>query len=694
MTWTATARAAALAAIAIATGCGGGDDSGGAAGRSGAGGSAGADAGDAASPPVGSMITRVSLASYGEATPAGPVTFAQAFRVGDVPDSVVAVVNDEPWATQVDVKRRHPDGSVRHAVITVSAPELAAHERVEVELRSTAAEGDTAAPSLADLLAGGFDAVVGVTESGITYTASARALLEGTPPVRWLSGALVNELRVSGPLAAGTAPHPALAVSFDIRFQGPDGARVSTVLENAFHDTPGNLTYDVSISGVDPAFEARGVEHFHHARWRHVAAWGTAMPTVSVRHDTAYLIEVGVLPRYDLSRVVPQSSIDALLASWNESDHGILGNGIVTAYFPTTGGRGDIGPLPSWTTLALLSQSKEAIEVTHGVGDLAGSFSVHYRDRETGRAMSIDDHPTVTLNQSAGQYSDPGDKLPSCANCDSPYTVDAAHQPSLSFVPYLLTGDPYYLDELYFWASFNFIDQNWDYRGKEQGLLESQQVRAQAWTLRTLAHTAWIAPDGDPEGPMLEDKLANNLTWYANNAVGSNPFGWWGAQSNWGQDGGRPDENMAADVRYYTSPWQSDFLVWAFDYTAALGYTEAAPTRDWLAGFTVGRFTHDPEYNPYDGAPYHIAVSSDTGDNYATWAELWEKSFANRTDPSPTEMPTASCAYCYPAIARVALGAALHGSVTDAQQAYDFVNESLTPFDDAYDEDPTWAIVP
>lgn len=43
-------------------------------------------------------------------------------------------------------------------------------------------------------------------------------------------------------------------------------------------------------------------------------------------------------------------------------------------------------------------------------------------------------------------------------------------------------------------------------------------------------------------------------------ADSSNTLGWWGAQSNHGSDGGRPDDNMAPDVRYYTSPWQSDFL--------------------------------------------------------------------------------------------------------------------------------------
>jgi hypothetical protein len=694
--------------IALVAGCGGDDDasggaagSGGSAGASGSSGAAGSGGavdpdGGYDAPPLGSTVTQVVLHPADGASEAGPTTFAQAFREGDVAHTIVAVLDDEPLPTQVNVKRRHPDGSVRHAAITVEVPPIASGQSLTLELRSADEAGDTAGPSVTDLLADGFDTKVEITEGGNVYEASAKSLLSSGAPTRWLDGPLATELRISGPLQGAAGEHPALQVVFDVRFYGSQAARVSTTIENTFDDTPGNLTYDVRI--VDPEdavlFEQAAVEHFHHARWRHVASWGKAAPAVDITHDLDYLIEIGVVPRYDTSRTVPQSAIDSLVASWEAANRGPLGNGIVTEYFPTTGGRGDIGPLPQWTATALMSGDGDALEVMNGVGALAGSFSVHYRARDTGRALSIDDHPTVTLISSAAQYSQPEDKLPSCANCDSPYTVDAAHQPSLAFVPYLLTGDSYYLDELYFWTSYNFISQNWDYRSEDEGLLQSQQVRAQAWTLRTLAHTAWIAPDGDPEQAMLEGKLDNNLAWYQANAVDSNPFGWWGAQSNWGSDGGRPDENMAADVRYYTSPWQSDFLVWAFDYIHGLGYTDAAPTRAWLAGFTVGRFTNDPDYNPYDGAPYHIAVSSDTGADYTTWSELWGKSFAGRTDPPPTELPSASCSMCYPINARVALTGAIHAGVPNAQEAYDFVTAAIEPYDEVFTEDPTWAIVP
>ncbi|MBW2537076.1 MAG: hypothetical protein JRI55_36655 [Deltaproteobacteria bacterium] len=681
---------------ALGLGCGDSDE--GPAGGGGNVGGTGGTGGTGGGGTVGEAVTSVWVAAAaGAALPEGIVTFGQAFREGDVAASVVAELGGELLPTQVDAKRRHPDGSLRHAVISIRLPALPAGAEQEIALRELSDGPTPTGMTVEEALSGGLAVAIEVTESGSTYRATAAELLQGGEVERWQDGELVTTLRAAGPLQDGSSEHPALWVALDLRLLSTTDARVSVAVENAFADTPGDRTYDVTItSGSEQTevFGQAGVVHYHHARWRHVHHLGDSADPYRVRADLAYLADVGVIPRYDPSVTISEATVQGLADSWSGSNTDILGNGIVEDYFPTTGGRGDIGPLPRWTALALLSAEARAFEVMLGVGDLAGSFSVHYRDRTSGRALSIDDYPTVTLNSSAAQWSEPEDQLPACDPCTSPYTVDDAHQPSLVFVPYLLTGDPYYLDELYFWTSYNFIAQNFDYRGDDQGWLHRQQVRGQAWTLRTLLHAAWIAPEEHPEAAYLGDKVANNLTWYADNGVDSNPFGWWGEQSNWSNDGGRPDDNMAADVRYYTSPWQSDFLIWTFDTAVGLGHAEAAPVRQWLAGYVVGRFTQGPDFNPYDGAPYHLATSSDTGTAYGTWSEIWQKSFANRTDPPPTELPSASCALCYPAIARVALTGALHGDVPDAQAAYDFVDAELQPHAAEFDEDPTWAIVP
>ena len=647
---------------------------------------------DVGPPELGSVITRVDVGPPASGAASSIVTFAQAFRPGDVMTTVVGRVGGEGGTllpTQVDVKRRHPDGSVRHALVALdlgSAPTTT--QTIELVSADAAAQPGTA---LDALLAGGLDLDVEITLGGTTYTLDAAdALRDGA--TRWSEGPLVNAFRASG-LASGPSGLRELLVLFDVSFFGPEGARVRVGVENAFTDARADRTYDVRVlADGAPIFEQTGLVHHHHARWSLTHVWGDAAPNAHVAPELGYLAEVGVVPKYD-ARTVPEATIAGLASSFAGSSTGPLGNGIVIEYFPTTGGRQDIGPLPGWTAIALISGDARAHAVMNGTGELAASFSVHYRDRDSGRLLSIDEHPTVTLNSSAARYSDEADMLPDCDPCSSPYTVDQAHQPSLAFVPYLLTGDPWFLDELYFWTNHNFISQNFDYRGRERGHLHSNQVRAQAWSLRTLAHAAWIAPDGDPEQAYFEDKLAENLTWYQENAVDSNPLGWWGRQSNSGSDGGRPDENMAPDVRYYTSPWMSDFLVWAFDLIDALGWDGAAPVRDWLAAYTVARFTSGPDYDPWDGAPYHMAVELEDGTQLTDWATIYEKSFAGRSGPAPTEF-NSGCSLCYDSIARVALIGALHGGLPNAEAAYDFVNAGLQPNPARYDEDPTWAIVP
>jgi len=77
----------------------------------------------------------------------------------------------------------------------------------------------------------------------------------------------------------------------------------------------------------------------------------------------------------------------------------IMGLGLTYSYFPTTGARGDIGPLPRWTTRYLLSQDLRAKTSTLGTADLAGSFDSHYRDKTTGLPITIIDNPAKILTK-------------------------------------------------------------------------------------------------------------------------------------------------------------------------------------------------------------------------------------------------------------------------------------------------------
>src|SRR5205814_672044 len=117
---------------------------------------------------------------------------------------------------QVDANATHPDGSLRHAVITARLPTLSP---AGSELALFAALPTPPAPALgaAELLATPFDATVTLALAGMTYTASARALLKAGAAPTWLAGPLATELTLVAPFAAGGSAHPHLSARFDVR---------------------------------------------------------------------------------------------------------------------------------------------------------------------------------------------------------------------------------------------------------------------------------------------------------------------------------------------------------------------------------------------------------------------------------------------------------------------------------------------
>ena len=64
--------------------------------------------------------------------------------------------------------------------------------------------------------------------------------------------------------------------------------------------------------------------------------------------------------------------------------------GPLTAYMPTAGGRHDIGPLPGFSVLYLLSMDARARAAMMAAADGSGSWSIHYRDDNTGYPVRTD----------------------------------------------------------------------------------------------------------------------------------------------------------------------------------------------------------------------------------------------------------------------------------------------------------------
>jgi hypothetical protein len=687
-----------------------------------------------ATPVVGTVLTDIRLQNTGGAQTNVPFTFGQVFPVGvlNATDGLIAKLSDgTTLPLQVDVKATHTGGSVRHAIISGVLPSLAGGKTQTLQLaKSTALAKSTVTPQ--NLVTAGLSGNISITLDKVKYTASLADALATATPINWLSGPVANEWIVSVPLknAAGVA-HPLLNARFDVRcYSGlTKQARVEFVVENTKTFTAGarNFTYDVDLDlGGKSVFSKTGLTHYQHSRWHQIAWWNAAQaPAVNIQHNTAYLIASKAIPNYDQTTVPSENAIAEVGATVSAANTGPMTIGPVLADMGTTGGRPDIGPLPNWSVTYLLTMDKRAKDAMMAAADGSGTWSIHYRDETTTYPVRADNDANRNLSTHGNLSSTGPLPVPRCANndnslCNSPYMNDTAHQPSLAYLPYLVTGDYYYLEELQFWAASNPLGTDAGSSGYGQGLVRWMQLRGQAWSLRTLGHVAYITPDTSPLKAYFTKQLDANLDFYNTAYVVGNP-------NKLHVYDGSGDKAFPVDN---SAPWQDDFFTWSFGYLSELGFSKAAPILQWKAQYSVGRMTA-PGFCWVAASTYQLKFRDSAGTPiYDSFEKLYRANYAGVTVPNDNfamqantvgtnfaDLPCGGQAQAdwlskangypwalgrmigyadsvvgYPANMQPALAVAASAGIPDAAKAWSiFAARALKP---DYSKAPTWNIVP
>ena len=587
-----------------------------------------------APPDTGVVLTSVGVENTGTAQVQVPVTFGQVFAPGDLPANYTVtgrLADGTAVPLQVDVKATHADGSVRHALLSAVLPSLAQGQTQQISLVKTAASAAySVAANPAALLGSGFDAAINVTIGGQVYSFSPAAALRSGAYTTWLSGSLVQEWVIAAPLTtAASVNHPHLTARMAVRWYPGlnQQARIEVVVENnkTFAAGAQNFTYDVNVNVAGrTAYTQSALTHYHHARWRKLFWWSQAgAPAVHVRHNSAYLMSTKAVSNYDQTVKVTEATLNSLAAQITSLNTGPMKAGPVVNYMPTTGGRGDIGPLPAWSAAYLLSTDKRAYSSMMAAADGAASWSVHYRDENTGYPLRLDNSVNRNITNHGNLATRGPLPVPRCANndntlCATPLTADAAHQPSLVYLPYLLTGDHFYLEELQFWAAFNPLGTDPGNRGYELGLVRYMQLRAQAWSLRTLGHVAYITPDQHYMKSYWNTQLNNNLDYFHTSFVSKNP----------NQLGVYDGSGVGmADPGMQPAAWQDDFFTWSMGYLTELGFAKAKPIFDWKAKYPVGRMTA-PGYCWIEATPYILPFRPAAGQPvFTSFADLYKNLF-------------------------------------------------------------------
>lgn len=655
------------------------------------------------------------------------VTFAHPFKKGEVKDTLLLKSGNEVIPSQVNVKRHYSDGSVKHAIISTFISEAVPGQPLTLDIYSSGEQ--PVVDSIVQDLPKGFSAEVIFhfpdgsqrRANAVEFYRKASSGIDSFRLVKWLQGPLTSEVQLVGPPSGTNGDlDPDLQVIFGLRaFKGGKSMRVEVVVESPWVDVPGNVPYDITafVGGKEVMSQKhvgywhhrmpywlkgkdRDLGHFAHARWRKIYWWGKKPPDTHICYDLPYLVSTLLIPPYDTDLVISSEQLDRSLKRWKQSPRGVLENGIIMAYFPTTGGREDLGPYPTWTTRYLFSQDNLAWKIVLGTGDLAGSFPVHIRDRKTGRIFSIDKHPGFSLNPRGTLEKippRPATDRPYIRPGTSPYQVDNAHQPSLAFLPYLLTGDYYYLEEMYFWANWCMLIQNAAYRQKEKGLITPDQTRGEAWALRQLVDAAKIAPDSHPEKKYFDSKVKNNLEYYCSFVEGpdATPLGTYtiGASDAYVRGRSRQERQKWLTL----APWQQNFLAWSLDHAFRAGYTTAAEPRDYFTRLQVGVLTHANVYDTRYAAPYFLVIGERIADDkryYATWKELFEKTFRVVSPGTKPGLKGLDYGSSYAYIARAVLMVGMRNAVPDAHEALKILESNLPNHLKVLSEDPTWAFTP
>src|SRR5262249_41158677 len=490
---------------------------------------------------------------------------------------------------------------IRFAVITVKVPSAGnyALQPAPVSTGSLTPALPTASATL--------------TIGGVIYTA---ALPSSVSTDTWLSGPLAYEGRsVVAPISSANGqPHPFLRVIFDTRVYSDGAGRVDFTVENVLDKVGAQaVTYDVvlSVNGAS-VFTKAAVQHFYLTRWRKAfTIASTSMATITP--DMTPFNVSGALPPY---LPVVANRVDATNLS-SDPLYGIMGTGALITDMSEHGGRGSLAPYPDWTARYLVYKDPAQRVFVLANGDLSGSWPVHVRESETssnsgvgtGRFVSLNQRPTIWYDQraeAAGVDFIHGSPLPireytplcppppaapfaGCQAVPAGQTrliPDNAHVPSLAFVPYLLTGDRYYADEMMFWADYAMLrTYNGDGIRGSLGILANGEVRGYGWVMRNLADAAAYHPDAAVRA-YLSEKVLANLQWLDNYANSQDPvanplkFLW---------PGYRPETG-------FISLWEQTYLAWGIDRANRHGVTGGLAHPDAIASLNLKLFTSEPAW--------------------------------------------------------------------------------------------------
>jgi hypothetical protein len=213
--------------------------------------------------------------------------------------------------------------------------------------------------------------------------------------------------------------------------------------------------------------------------------------------------------------------------------------------------------------------------------------------------------------------------------------LDTAHMPACSYLPFLLTGDPYHLENLQRQVAFCIMESPSSIvRG--YGVI---QPRGTGWSARTLAACAKVSPESPPSWLLPRSLFHRALqSWaydyvYAETVMNPAPI--------------RADQQLAGymsggedGTNSWYQPWQEDICAGGWAWIALLH----PDLHQWneIAQWKVKNLSARLDPNSGWSCAYpssYVAKAAATGDAdvYTNWADAWAGNAPFLGDPRPAE---------------------------------------------------------
>lgn len=585
-------------------------------------------------------LTTFTLTS--PAAQVAPFTVGQAFKRGDVPAGagIVASIPN----VQVVGKNAWPDGSLKFATVSGHAP-LTANAPLTVAL-SIGAPATGVALTLADLKATGIAASIGASTFG---SASWSGTDWSSPFMAWISGPQMSSWIYRK--AIGTDAH--LVGWLEVRLYAGGAVDVLPWIENGYLNVAGPTnkaaTYKFTLGGTE-RFSA-AIDLPNHCRTPLVSGstlshWLGSDPSVTPDHGDS-LQSTGLVPTYSVK--ANAGVLNRQAQTFAPLQQGNYPNSMGSAgYHPS------IGLLPEWDVAYLTTGDARAYRAVVVNGYSAGRFGIHYRDEATNRPLRFSAHPNLVMGKGSnvpGTGAATKNTFTPTATGTLPAPYNSTHHPSIGFTAYLITGRFYFMEQLQFCATANFLKNQDNTRQFSKGVFlstaGSNTTRGAAWAIRTLAQAACATPDDDALRAEFVASMAANADYYHARYVAqpNNPFGFVTPYSNYTVGSGK----------YSEAAWMQDFFTAATGYAISLdlGLPPASTARlseffAWKAQSIIGRLggAGSSEYLYRDAGVYTITVApgeapdfnAGKGPWYPSWGALYAATLGRAPDGAGGEL--------------------------------------------------------